>query len=84
MNVDFTAKRLQEEAEWHREDGDDYIAGLMESAVEVIRSQRADTAKLILAEVRAAWDATCYNEEFEERLDRIENKYLEENKNDDN
>lgn len=45
---------------------------------------KAETAKIILAEVRTAWDTTHYNEEFEERLDTIENKYTKGEQDNDN
>lgn len=51
---------------------------------DLVERMSVETAKIILAEVRTAWDTAHYNEEFEERLDTIENKYTKgEQDNDD-
>lgn len=96
FDVQHTIAMLKDEAWWQKEGGDDITSQLMNTAVEVIRSQKeqieklttitkklndlaerksVETAKMVLAEVRTAWDTTHYNEEFEERLDTIENQY---------
>lgn len=51
---------------------------------DLVERMSVEIAKMILAEVRTAWDTTRYNEEFEERLDTIENQYTKGEQDNDN